>query len=493
MNIENELKLQPGAVATTPSADDFESLPQTPDKAGKLLARYCPPGMEKTLHSLAATRSFDRELFFFLAETLGYPATAASFELLTGLSFVERERGQARELFRLHRSVQRVLEESDADETMQAHRVLLAYYLEKNRAENELSLTEAIYHANRCDGQDGFSRWTSAMEEALVNRRRTLAEALLSLSSELRLKSDYAQGKVNYYTGAFNASMARNAEARQNFAAAIRCYSQALQDAPDDLYAYNNMGNAQQGLAKLLVGSGAQRDAREAYAAAIETYGQTLRRAPDDVYAHNNKGIAQQGLAELLIRMGAYQDARETYAAAIASYDLALMCAPNDFYAYSNKGIALRGLAEFLTGSGEQEEARNAYEAAIAAYNQALRHAPDSVCACYNKGNAQRGLAGLMAGMNARRDARETYAAAIESFDQALRRASDDVYAHNNKGIALRGLAELLSNSGEYEGARKTYTAAIESLDQALQRAPDDAKVIHNKQQTLKKLAALNP
>ncbi|PID58434.1 MAG: hypothetical protein CR986_07825 [Ignavibacteriae bacterium] len=167
---------------------------------------------------------------------------------------------------------------------------------------------------------------------------------------------------------------------------------------PDSHGAWNNKGNALDGL-------GRQEEAIAAYDKALEI-------KPDSHEAWYNKGDALDALGR--------------QEAAIAAYDKALEIKPDDHEAWDNKGTALFQL-------GRQE-------AAIAAYDKALEIKPDDHRAWNNKGNALNALGRLEE--------------AIEAYDKALEIKPDKLGAWYNKGNTLDAL-------GRQEEAIEAYKKAL--------------------------------
>lgn len=63
---------------------------------------------------------------------------------------------------------------------------------------------------------------------------------------------------------------------------------------------------------------------------AIASCNQALNRAPDHIYAHNNKGLALQSLGNLQAGLSQQEEAIKNYEAALAEFNRSLEIAPDD-------------------------------------------------------------------------------------------------------------------------------------------------------------------
>jgi len=179
---------------------------------------------------------------------------------------------------------------------------------------------------------------------------------------------------------------------------AIEYLNNAIKLQSDLALAYNNRGNAYNGLGQQ------QR--------AIEDYSKAISLQPDLALAYNNKGIAYNNLGQ--------------YQLAIGDYNEAIRLQPDDVAAYNNRGNAYDGLGQ--------------YQRAIEDYNEAIRLQPDNAAAYNNRGYAYNNI-----GQPQR---------AIEDFDKAIHLKPDFAEAYNNKGIAYKNL-------GQYQFAIEDYNEAI--------------------------------
>ncbi|MEO1429304.1 MAG: tetratricopeptide repeat protein [Cyanobacteria bacterium J06633_8] len=71
-------------------------------------------------------------------------------------------------------------------------------------------------------------------------------------------------------------------------------------------------------------------NAKNSYTQAIESYNQALNRAPDLIYARNNKGNALKSLGDLQIKLSQKEEAIKSYQAALAEFNHCLKIAPDN-------------------------------------------------------------------------------------------------------------------------------------------------------------------
>jgi arabinofuranosyltransferase len=234
---------------------------------------------------------------------------------------------------------------------------------------------------------------------------------------------------------------------------AIAQYRVALDIAPDDAKAHNDLG-------LLLFGRGQIDEAMAEYRKALEI-------KPDFAQAHNNLGLVLAGCGQSDEAIAEYQKAlrikpkfaaaqynlgnvllgRGQFDEAVAHYRQALMIEPDDTNTRSNLGAALHS-------SGKLDEA-------IAEYRKALEIKPDFAGAHYNLGNA------LF--QSGRLDE------AIAQFQQALKAAPNDADAHNRLEFAAterRRLAETIALNRKALAARPDDVAAANNLAWLLATCP---------------------
>ncbi len=272
---------------------------------------------------------------------------------------------------------------------------------------------------------------------------------------------------------------AQFAKSEGKYHEAIELLTEVLDDDPENAAAYNNRGDAKQGL--------------EEYEAAIDDYDQAIDIDPENDIAYNNRGNAKQELGEYEAAIDDYDQAIDIdpendvaynnrgnakqelgkYEAAIDDYDQAIDIDPENDVAYNNRGNAKQELGEYEAAIDDYDQAidldlekartyynrGNAkqelgeYEAAIDDYDQAIDLDPEDTAAYYNRGNVKQELG--------------EYEAAIDDYDQAIDLDPEDTAGYNNRGNVKQEL-------GEYE-------AAIDDYDQAIDLDPENPSVYYNR------------
>jgi len=453
------------------------------------LLRYCTGEVQSAVTQLAAARGFDRALYFALGDRLRFDSSAADFATLTGFSFVWRDPARP-ERYRIHDLLRRLIAGLEPERTGEAHAALEAIYRGRGEGDPE-AVAEAIYHANRQDWMRGANEWIEVMDGALANARYALGDALAALRSALRLETPYAAGAVARRIGELAGARSRHGTAQGAFREALASLDEALEQASDEVAAYNEKGLVLWRLGELRAALSDHAGAELAFAQAIAAYGEALTRAPDYVDAHINKGSALARLGELRAALSDHAGAESVYTQSIAAYSEALTRAPDQVMAHTNKGNALRLLGELRAALSDHAGAELAFAQAIAAYGEALTRAPDQVAAHINKGNALVRLGELRAALSDQAGAEAAYTQAIAAYGEALTRAPDYVDAHNNKGVALMSLGELRAALSDHAGAEAAYTQAIAAYGEALTRAPDQGAAHMNNGNALLSLGEL--
>jgi len=472
-------------------AEDFATVPETAMK-GKILLDRLRLWVDKDLFdgisALSVCRSFNREIYFVLADALGLRKTRSTYDTLTRFSFVRTADTRGNGWSRVHELMRRLIREQGGDLLREADAVMESYYRER---QDNGSVVEAIYHANRLEWERGVKEWSDTFKEALTLSHYDLCRALRDVRKDLSVPDAAWRGILSQDEGEYSAQLALYTEAEQAYVEALEAYDAALRLAPNDVGTLSDKGLALASLGDLQAELGRHEDAAESYHQAIAAYDAALRLAPNDVVALSNKGLALASLGDLQAELGRHEDAAESYHQAIAAYDAALRLAPNDVAALSDKGVALASLGDLQAGLGRHEDAAESYHQAIAAYDVALRLAPNDVDTLSDKGNALASLGDLQAELGRHEDAAESYHQAIAAYDAALRLAPNHIAALSNKGNALQRLGGLQAGLGRHEDAAESYHQAIAAYDAALRLAPNHVAALSNKGVALASLGGL--
>lgn len=198
---------------------------------------------------------------------------------------------------------------------------------------------------------------------------------------------------------------------------ALPALQKAIEFAPDDADAHNNLGNALKELGQPV--------------AAVASYRRALALHPDFAEAHRNLGNA-------LTDLGQFEEAAEACLRAVA-------LKPEFTMAHCNLGNAMKGLGQL--------------DAAVASYRRALAIAPDHAISHTNLGCVLAELGQLDA--------------ALESQRRAVAIAPDYAMAHSNLGSVLAELGrtdEALASCRRALALKPDFADAHQNLAQALQK-----------------------
>jgi tetratricopeptide (TPR) repeat protein len=183
-----------------------------------------------------------------------------------------------------------------------------------------------------------------------------------------------------------------------NFDEAIRCYTEALNLAPNDHFVHSLRGSAYRGLGDLIK--------------ALADINDAIRIDPNFSESYSLRGEIHREMGDLV--------------KAIFDHNEAIRLKPDSAPAYE-----LRGMAHEDEGN---------LDSAIADYTEAIHLKPDFAEAFTNRGSARSSKGNLVE--------------AIKDYTEAIRLRPDHSDAYHNRGNA-RG------NKGDLDGAIKDYTEAI--------------------------------
>nr|QNO55444.1 photosystem I assembly protein Ycf3 [Methanosarcinales archaeon ANME-1 ERB7] len=252
-----------------------------------------------------------------------------------------------------------------------------------------------------------------------------------------------------------------------------------IEQEPNIAEAYNNRGNAYNGLSE--------------HERAIEDYNKAIALNPNFAGAYNNRGVAY-------VRLKQHEQA-------IGDYDKAIALNPSYVEAYSNRGAAYYGLKQHEQAIGDYDKAivlnpnyaeaysnrgntyaeLNQRERAIEDYNKAIALNPNYAGAYSNRGNTY-------AELNQRERAIEDYNKAIAlnpNYAEAYSNRGNTYAELNqreraiedyNKAIALNpNDAEAYSNRGNTYAELNQHERAIKDYNKATALNPNDAKTYYNR------------
>ena len=223
-------------------------------------------------------------------------------------------------------------------------------------------------------------------------------------------------------------------------AAALKCFSRAVEMRPDFAEGFNNRGVVLQEL--------------ERWDEALESYQRALGIAPDYIDALYNRGVV---LGEL-----------KRWDEALESYQRALDLRPDNARAHNNRGNVLQKLKR--------------WDEALESYQRALDLRPDHAEAFNNRGVVLREL--------------KRWDEALQSYQRAVELRPDYADAFNNRAVALNelnrweealqsceraleirpGYAEAFNNRGLVLQELRRWDEALRSFQRAIELRPDYAE-----------------
>ncbi len=352
-------------------AADFVSLPQLGDKVKLLiqqLLRWVDSDVAFAIRALSACRTFDKEIYYALASSLHYRATAASFAQLTRLSFVWRMEGPENTRYRIHDLLRRLLREQGEPVLQQADQLLESYYSNLATIGDTVAIAEAIYHANHLDWVRSVIEWTTTFDQATELGRYDICEALMEIRREFHVKDDLWNGRIAVAVGGYFVAQARYVEAERELQAACVNYDRALVLASDDPASYAGRGSAQLLLGHLYVGQADLVAAQASYAGALADYDRALALAPDVPSVLSARGDILLRLGDLEAETSTYPAAEERYSLALAAYDQVLALAPDFLAAQVGRGDVWKKSGDVARKQLDWTTAENYYQRALDIY-----------------------------------------------------------------------------------------------------------------------------
>ena len=211
-------------------ADEFAKSPEVSDIGAELilrLLRYVGDNIADAVRAVSACRSFDRVLYFKLADELRFDGTDLAFRKLTSFSFVSPLEGRGPGQYRIHDLLRRLIHESNEDFERRANEFLEGYY---RRLPGPAATAEAIYHASRLDPKRGVREWVKTFDSALWSSDYPLCRALLAVRGALGVMGHLESGMLARCEADFCRVRALYAEADREYKEALRCFDRAQRE-----------------------------------------------------------------------------------------------------------------------------------------------------------------------------------------------------------------------------------------------------------------------
>lgn len=466
---------------------DSKSMQDKYDVLITRLLRYCDQDVTHAVKALAAARTFDRELFFYLGQHLHYHATESAYRQLCQFSFVWPMKDKGKGWYRIHDLLRRAFWRLDEEHTRQANEALEAYYRQQHTQGDTLAIASAIYHAYRLEWQRGLNEWIAEFQRASEHSRHDLCGNLLQLRQEFELTDDFHLADLYRLSGEYSLQLSRHQLAHEELNAAIEMYHVFLQTNPKNLGGLGGRGFVWERLADSHPSLSDHATDQDQYIKAINCYGQALDLAPNHVAILTNLGSTWDCLADLWMRLGDHVTAQTPLTNALNCYRQALELAPNDVMTLNNQGLSQQRLADLHVQLGNHAPAQAQYANALDCYNRALQLKPDHVILLTNQGLAQQKLANLHARLRNHAAAQAQYANALDSYG----RAPADVATLTNQSMVWQGLAALYAGLEDYATVQAQLTKALDCCGRALELAPDNVITLNNQARAWENVAEL--
>lgn len=187
---EGQAPIGPGDFAEHPALRDRERA-----LAARLLSRV-DAGLEDAIAAVAATRSFDHEVFVYLGTHLDFAVSQAVFRRLIAFSFVIAQPGEQR--WSVHQLLRRALRHIAPDAVRHAHELLATYYATVPQHDEFTARVEHIYHQARLDPATGLELWQRELDQALAIGRFDRCRSLLSVLTDMEMPSEAAARASTY-------------------------------------------------------------------------------------------------------------------------------------------------------------------------------------------------------------------------------------------------------------------------------------------------------
>lgn len=439
------------------------------------LLRYVVADVRDAVYAVAVCRSFNSEIYRYLAEELEFHASRSGFETLTRFSFV---RHLLDDQFRIHDLLRRLERDEVTDYSRRASEAMEQYYRKRFQAGDELAIVDAIYHANRIEWQRGAVEWIQIFHQALQDSRFDLCSAFLEIRDELESRSDAVDALLYIQEAEFLHRLARYDEARSTYEKALEALDHVLRDEPGMTAAVmNDKGNVLVKIGGLEVALGNEPAAKSRYQDAIASFDTAVEKGALNYQLVSNRGNALVELGDLHARSGDRQGADHSYRRALAMMDLATQIGPREPGLLSNLGTTLSHIGNNLAWPKPRMVADRYYRFAITVFQTAIRLSPRDQVLYNNLGSALHNRGRLYARQRRRKPAERYYRMAIRAADQALRRAPDYLLALSNKGMYCEELGWRIlvwARPHRIPDARQLYQEALDAYAKATEIAPNN-------------------
>lgn len=458
------------------SPEAFAGTPGLEQRRQELLNRVLDrvdQRLKLTVYALAASRSFDRELYTAVGRELDLGPSRVDFELLAGLSFVRlvQDRralpapGERGRRFAIHELVRRMLRENGEPITLEAHQALERHFRSLTPADRRAAV-EAIYHASHLDPDRATDEWLDEVTSAGNLGELARLEAFLSLQPDLPSVGDYRDGRVLTATGVALEVLGRPAAAIELYDRALVHFGRSLHDREAEAAFQTGFTLLRRGNAQVEIG--ALTAAEATFTRALEAF----EAVDDPARVQDHSALTLLGRARLEVEANRLADANRSFEAAFAAFHDALAAAPGNADILANYGSGLLSRASLAVRVSDISGARVLLELAIGSFNLASHFAPDRDQVANNLALSLLSLSQLEAANGAHAEARERVTRAVATLAEHLSSDRPHPVLLETLGLALHQLAIVEAEDGETEEVRLHIDQAIGAFERALEIAP---------------------
>lgn len=261
----------------------------------------------------------------------------------------------------------------------------------------------------------------------------------------------------------------------------LEVFNELHAESPNNTLISNNMGNAYQLQASLLMRAGKFKAALEALYQAQRVFDSVLHEKIFDIYILINFGMACLRTGYVHSELEQHERALENFEKAITLFRKGLDYAPSHPICYRNMGDAFLGGGLILRGGGVTDQASQAFTSAIEAYDKVVQVPALGKDFLPNRGKAYTNLGNLHADAGDAGQAIWCYRKAIDDFVAFLEEEPKNFIAAKRLADAYLALGDLQGASSQYQEALASYRLAVEAYERALSLSPHDDEAYYSK------------
>lgn len=430
------------------------------------------------IYTLAACRSFTREIYFSLGDALHFRASEPLFRQLVRYSFIHETTYADDDVYRVHSLLKRLIRDQDSPDTRQSDEFLSRYY--KERAEKTghiVDIVTSIFHTGKLDWSKGVEEWRENFQRGLDESNYQICRTLLDLKyadppDNLNFLAPLAKVQAYRLEGEYFATLGRLPEA-------FDAYDSGLNLAiTDDFFTQDSYKNYEEaaminyGLAQLAIVKMDVAQAMKHFTNGLNI----LDRGADIEPMGSIFGLTKArvrtllGIADIKLSFfGDRDEARLFYTRVVESVDfLAEAGEVLDTDLLIVKALAIRGLGQYLFLDSDVEEAINYYKRAESTLDVDADNQRAEKSINFYLGTTTLIIADTYAFLRKKEEAIEYYNLSIRWLEKALSFAPSDFYILEKLATAHRALGNWHILEAETGNTEKHYFASVAACDKVL-------------------------